>query len=79
MTSMPGTLDEMHFGIDDEEEDEDVEGHENDDNHFGRGEGADGEEVYDGGEDDDGAEEEIEEAFDDDLLAAGEMQNVPFL
>ncbi|KAH9482509.1 Nuclear elongation and deformation protein 1 [Psilocybe cubensis] len=68
MTSMPGTLDESHFGMDEDdgEEGEQHVGHEDDDD-----EGA-----YEGEEN---PEEEAEEAFDDDLLAAGEMQNVPFL
>ncbi|KAG5639717.1 hypothetical protein H0H81_005900 [Sphagnurus paluster] len=63
MTSMPGTLDEMHFGMDEEEEEEDEE---EDDN----GDGDESEEM----------DEEVgDEAFDEDLLAAGEMKNVPFL
>lgn len=57
MTSMPGTLDEMHFDMDEEEHYED--------------------ESYDG--DGNGAQEEVEEEFDDDLLVAGAMQKVPFL
>lgn len=65
MTSMPGSLDddEMNFGVDEDDEEE----------------GEEGEEGYDD-EDAEGADEEGgEDAFDEDLLAAGEMQNVPFL
>ncbi|KAG6910120.1 hypothetical protein DXG01_012879 [Tephrocybe rancida] len=63
MTSMPGTLDEMHFGMDDDDEP-----------HYGDDE--------EGGQDQ--IEHEIEheagdEDFDEDLMAAGEMNNVPFL
>lgn len=79
IASMPGTLDEIHFGMDDDddEEEEDNEDHENDDSHFVHGEGEEG---YDGEvDDDDVVEEDTNEAFDDDLLAAGEMQKVPFL
>ena len=53
---MPGSLEDMQFGMD-------------------------GDEDYDG----DGAHDDIdevvvaEEAFDEDILAAGEMKNVPFL
>ena len=80
MASMPGTLDEIHFGIDDDDDEEEDDDHENEDSHFAHGEGAEGEEVYDGElDDDDAVEEDSEEAFDDDLLAAGEMQKVPFL
>ncbi|TFK43792.1 Lipin/Ned1/Smp2-domain-containing protein [Crucibulum laeve] len=62
MTSMPGSLDDMHFGDSDEEEgDREYEGEEETDEH---------------GEDEEAA---AEEAFDEDLLAAGEMKNVPFL
>ncbi|KAG6896632.1 hypothetical protein C0992_007038 [Termitomyces sp. T32_za158] len=62
MTSMPGTLDEMHFGMDDD--DEPFYGSDNEDE--------DGEAVHE-------AEEAGEEDFDEDLLVAGEMKNVPFL
>jgi phosphatidate phosphatase LPIN len=64
MTSMPGTLDEVQFGMDENEEslftgevyeDEEYEGVDEDDLLVGN------------------------EAFDEDLLAAGEMKNVPFL
>ncbi|PPQ79511.1 hypothetical protein CVT25_003393 [Psilocybe cyanescens] len=68
MTSMPGTLDESHFGMDDDDE--------GGEHNFGCDDD-DEEDAYDGEEED--PEEEAEEAFDDDLLAAGEMQNVPFL
>lgn len=67
ITSMPGTLDESHFGMDDDEEDEDEDEEAQDDD----------EGDYDG--EGETPEEKAEEAFDDDLLAAGEMQNVPFL
>ncbi|KAF9480688.1 LNS2-domain-containing protein [Pholiota conissans] len=68
MTSMPGTLDERHFELDDDEDDKDDERqflhHDEDD------------------EEEEGDEEEIEhdaEGLDEDILAAGEMANVPFL
>lgn len=78
--SMPGTLDDIHFGMDDDDDEEEEEDHENDDSHFVHGEGEEGEEVYDGEvDDDDVVEEDTDEAFDDDLLATGEMQKVPFL
>lgn len=62
--SMPGSLPESRAGTDDEE---DLE--------FGPEEGEEGD------EDDIHEEEEevAEQEFDDDLLATGEMQNVPFL
>ncbi|KIJ56944.1 hypothetical protein M422DRAFT_23082 [Sphaerobolus stellatus SS14] len=69
--SMPGSLDlsgGMHdprWAKDQEEEDEDEEDEDED---------QDGE---DGGEGEEG--EDAEQAFDDDLLATGEMENVPFL
>ena len=62
MTSMPGTLDETQFGLDDDDDD-DLEAQEG--------------EEYEENERD--VEEDAEEDFDDDLLAAGEMQKVPFL
>lgn len=64
--SMPGSLPESRAGTDDEEELE-----------FGQ----EDEEGPDGEEEDDMEEmrEEPEPEFDDDLFAAGEMQNVPFL
>ncbi|KAF9567364.1 LNS2-domain-containing protein [Agrocybe pediades] len=78
MTSMPGTLDEMHFGMDDDEEDEPHFTPSSVDS-YGRGQGNEGDE-YDGEEEErDDPEEEADEAFDDDLLATGEMQKVPFL
>jgi phosphatidate phosphatase LPIN len=61
MTSMPGTLDEMHFVMDEEEDD--LRSH------------GDGEEM----EDEMLGDDDGNEAFDEDLLAAGEMKNVPFL
>lgn len=60
MSSMPGSLDDMHFELDDDE------------GEMGEGEGG---EVYDG----ENEEVAAEEAFDEDFLATGEMQNVPFL
>lgn len=65
MTSMPGSLDddEINFGVDEDDDEEGEEGEEGSDD-----------------EDDEGVDEEGgEDAFDEDLLAAGEMQNVPFL
>ncbi|KAJ4496837.1 Lipin/Ned1/Smp2-domain-containing protein [Lentinula lateritia] len=66
-TSMPGSLEDMNFGDDDEEEY--VHDDPNDDYN---------------GEYDPHGEDEVDEvaaddAFDEDLLAAGEMKNVPFL
>ncbi|KAF9528024.1 Lipin/Ned1/Smp2-domain-containing protein [Crepidotus variabilis] len=92
MTSMPGTLDEAHFGLDDE--DGDFAFHESDKRErfvqadpeeYDEGAGAHGvedEEEYEGEDMEEreyDAEEEAEAAFDEDLLAAGEMQKVPFL
>ena len=71
MTSMPGTLEEQHFEFDDDDKDDDRQFVHND-------EEDDDDDGYQGEGDDDGAEEHIEE-FDDDILAAGEMANVPFL
>jgi phosphatidate phosphatase LPIN len=66
MTSMPGTLDEIHFGIDEGEDES---------RSFGDGE-QDEEEM----EDEMLVDDDVgNEAFDEDLLAAGEMKNVPFL
>ena len=68
VTSMPGTLDEMHFDMDEEEEgDQEHIDHYEDEEGYG----------YDA--DEMGVEEEVEEEFDDDLLAAGAMRKVPFL
>lgn len=63
---MPGSLPESRAGTDDEDELE-----------FGQ----EDEEGQEGEEEDDMEEmrEEPEPEFDDDLFAAGEMQNVPFL
>lgn len=69
MTSMPGTLDDMNWGLYDDEEGEEYEPR-SEDLEEGYGEGEDGME---------GDMLDEEEAFDEDLLAAGEMQNVPFL
>ena len=70
MSSMPGSLEDMHFELDGEEGEGDGEGE-------GEGEEGEGEEgyTYDG----ENEEEAAEEAFDEDFLATGEMQNVPFL
>ncbi|EGO27614.1 hypothetical protein SERLADRAFT_446852 [Serpula lacrymans var. lacrymans S7.9] len=68
ITSMPGSLDDMHFGLDDDDDDDDVNG----DVEEGYG--------YDGGEEGPENEEEAaEEAFDEDFFATGEMKHVPFL
>lgn len=66
MTSMPGSLDDVNFGLEEDEEGEMEYAH-------------DGE--YNAEYDPDGEDDEAaaEEAFDEDLLAAGEMKNVPFL
>jgi phosphatidate phosphatase LPIN len=63
--SMPGSLER-----EDEEEEEDEE---DEDEEMGYGDGEEEEEVADDGE------EVVEDNFYDDLLAAGEMANVPFL
>ena len=70
VTSMPGTLDQMHFDMD-EDEDEDQE---HIDDHYDEDE-----EGYCYSGDENGVEEEVEEEFDEDLLAAGAMRKVPFL
>lgn len=73
MTSMPGTLDETHFDMGDEEyEQKDYQNH--DARHLIHGEDFDDDEQFHLD-----AEEEAEAAFDEDLFATGEMQNVPFL
>jgi phosphatidate phosphatase LPIN len=69
VTSMPGTLDQMHFDMDGEEED-----HQEHFDHYDEGE-----ESYGYNEGEIGVQEEVEEEFDDDLLAAGAMRKVPFL
>ena len=70
VTSMPGTLDQMHFDMD-EEEDEEEQEEDEEEEHV--------DDYYNG--DENGVEEgeEVEEEFDDDLLAAGAMRKVPFL
>lgn len=65
MESMPGSLPGSRTSLGDDDEGEDLE--------FGAGD-----EAYEG-EDEDVNEEAAEQAFDEDLLAAGEMENVPFL
>ncbi|KIM91230.1 hypothetical protein PILCRDRAFT_811742 [Piloderma croceum F 1598] len=65
--SMPGSLDEMRFGQDDDEHLDDVD--------IEEGYGYEGE-SEDGPENE---EEAAEEAFDEDFFATGEMKNVPFL
>ena len=62
ITSMPGSLHEDDMGLDDDDDDE--------------GEYNEQHEEEEGNEQQ--PEEHAEDAFDDDLLAAGEMQNVPF-
>lgn len=69
ITSMPGTLDEMHFGMNDDDDESPFIGHDEDDG------GEEGVEEDNMMSDDDVGNE----AFDEDLLAAGEMKNVPFL
>jgi phosphatidate phosphatase LPIN len=73
VTSMPGTLDQMHFDMNEEEEE--YEDQEHIDDHYDEDEESYG---YDG-DANGGEEEEVEEEFDDDLLAAGAMRKVPFL
>lgn len=68
MTSMPGTLDDRHFDFDDE--DEPVFGQDDEDEH---GEGEDHE------EEEEHEEHNIEDMVDDDLLAAEEIAEIPFL
>ncbi|KAG2013272.1 hypothetical protein CC2G_010202 [Coprinopsis cinerea AmutBmut pab1-1] len=64
ITSMPGSLHDHDMDFDDSEDDDEGEYDDEDEEHQ-----------------DDGLEpeEHAEEAFDEDLLAAGEMQKVPFL
>jgi phosphatidate phosphatase LPIN len=72
ITSMPGSID---FGMRDEDHNEgDDDGRESEDEVVGDGYGYEGEE-----EGIENEEEAAEEAFDEDLLATGEMKNVPFL
>jgi phosphatidate phosphatase LPIN len=66
VTSMPGSLHEDDMTFDEEDEEEGV---------YDENEHHEGEEEGDGLQ----PEEHAEDAFDDDLLAAGEMQKVPFL
>ncbi|KAK0206929.1 nuclear elongation and deformation protein 1 [Desarmillaria ectypa] len=63
MSSIPGALDDMHFELDEQEDG--VEDQQNEELDEEGGMMAD--------------EEAEEDAFDEDLLAAGEMKNVPFL
>jgi len=76
ITSMPGSLDDdIHFGVDEEDESEGGE----------HSDAMDGEEGYgyegggEGEEDPEHEEEVAEDAFDEDFFATGEMKNVPFL
>lgn len=69
ITSMPGSLDDMRFGDDDDGEDEHVR-----DMDLEEGYGYEGEEEAPENE-----EEAAEDAFDEDFFATGEMKNVPFL
>lgn len=70
MTSMPGSLDDdMHFGMNEDDASE-TEKHED---------ALDGEDGYGyegGGEGEE--EHDMEDAFDEDVFATGEMKNVPF-
>ncbi|KAG7097333.1 hypothetical protein E1B28_004692 [Marasmius oreades] len=68
MTSMPGSLEDMQFGMDDEEGEE--AHHQNAEDEY---------DEEDGHADMIDEETAAEEAFDEDILAAGEMKNVPFL
>ena len=74
---MPGTLDETEFMVDE------YDGQESNlEKGFRHFEGDESDEGYEGEEEEQyqfDAEEEAEAAFDDDLLATGEMQKVPFL
>lgn len=70
MTSMPGSLDDLHFGLDDEAEDTHWEGRSGNDEAEGSDFGDDVE--YDGEVDDD-------MDIDDDVRAATEMKEIPFL
>ncbi|KAL5527740.1 hypothetical protein ACEPAG_6541 [Sanghuangporus baumii] len=75
LDSMPGSLDGSLADLETDEEDEDQENYdqEDEDRH-----GEYEEEGYLDGEPED-PEEAAEEGFDDDLLATGEMESVPFL
>ncbi|EJD01525.1 LNS2-domain-containing protein [Fomitiporia mediterranea MF3/22] len=79
LDSMPGSLSgsQADFEFDEEEEDEQgYDGDENYDEHEG-GDGQDKRRHYEIETED--PEEAAEEGFDDDLLATGEMESVPFL
>jgi phosphatidate phosphatase LPIN len=69
MTSMPGTLDELQFGTDEDDESP----------FAGDGEEDEEEGVEEDVDDDDGDDDVGNEAFDEDLLAAEDMKKVPFL
>lgn len=80
MTSMPGSLDDMQFGLDDSDEEDHHEPLSERDFIHDKGENGEEEDAYYGeGEETADPEEQADETFDDDILAAGEMQNVPFL
>lgn len=71
ITSMPGSLDDdMHFGMDDDDASETEE-------HEDAMDGEDGYGYEGGGEGEE--EHDMEDAFDEDFFATGEMKNVPFL
>ncbi|KAF9450644.1 LNS2-domain-containing protein [Macrolepiota fuliginosa MF-IS2] len=76
MTSMPGSLDDIHFGMEDDEEEVHWEGNaggEHADEEAYKDEDAEyDDEVYDG-------EVDEEMAIDEDLWAATEMKKIPFL
>ncbi|KAF5363254.1 hypothetical protein D9756_000224 [Leucocoprinus leucothites] len=78
MTSMPGSLDDLHFGIDDEDEED---GHWEDEEHHGDGDEYDDEDGGEGYDDDGTYDGELDEemAIDEVLLAATEMKKIPFL
>ncbi|KAF8897778.1 Lipin/Ned1/Smp2-domain-containing protein [Infundibulicybe gibba] len=64
MTSMPGSLDDMHFGMDDDDDDRYDEAEEG---------------TYEQDENAQLDDEDVEATIDEDLWAAGEMKDVPFL
>jgi phosphatidate phosphatase LPIN len=64
--SMPGSLEDMNFGVEEDEEGEMEYAHDREEYSYNLDE-------------EDMDEAAADEAFDEDLLAAGEMKNVPFL
>jgi phosphatidate phosphatase LPIN len=73
---MPGTLDELQFGTDEDDESPFAGDGEEDEE-----EGVEGDVDDDGDDGDDGDDDDDvgNEAFDEDLLAAEDMKKVPFL